>query len=77
MRWIAILVCSAALMGSAPAAQAQAAPANAPATQGATHLMLPPVPKPLLPESFAGWVAADAPKTVTDPAQADVENAAA
>jgi hypothetical protein len=39
--------------------------------------MLPPVPKPLLPESFAGWVAADPPKTVTDPAQADAENAAA
>ena len=77
MRWIAILVCSAALMGSAPAAQAQAAPAKAPATQGATHLMLPPVPKPLLPESFAGWVSADAPKTVTDPAQADPANAAA
>jgi hypothetical protein len=39
--------------------------------------MLPPVPKPLLPESFAGWVAADAPKKLTDPAQADPASAAA
>ena len=83
MRWIAVLVCLAALAGGAASAHAQAAPAksapgaNAPATQSATHLMLPPVPKPLLPESFAGWVAADAPKTVTEPALADTENAAA
>ena len=76
MRRIAILICLAALLGVVPA-QPQAAPANAPATQGATHLMLPPVPKPLLPDSFAGWVAADSPKTVTDPAQADADNAAA
>jgi hypothetical protein len=66
----------AALLGASPA-QPQTGPANAPATQGATHLMLPPVPKPLLPESFAGWVAADPPKTVTDPAQADADSAAA
>jgi hypothetical protein len=39
--------------------------------------MLPPVPKALLPESFAGWVSAGAPKTVTDAAQADATNAAA
>ena len=83
MRWIQIAVCLATLAGGAASAHAQAAPAKsappakAPATQGATHLMLPPVPKPLLPESFAGWVAADAPKTVTDPALADSENAAA
>ena len=76
VRWIEALVCFAALLGAVPA-QAQTAPANAPATQGATHLMLPPVPKPLLPDSFAGWVAADPPRTVTDPAQADAENAAA
>jgi hypothetical protein len=76
VRRIAILICLAALLGVVPA-QPQAAPANAPATQGATHLMLPPAPKPLLPGSFAGWVAADPPKTVTDPAQADADNAAA
>jgi hypothetical protein len=32
---------------------------------------LPPPPKPLLPDAFAGWVAAESLKTVTDPAQAD------
>jgi hypothetical protein len=32
---------------------------------------LPPPPQPLLPDAFAGWVAAEPPKTVTDPAQAD------
>jgi hypothetical protein len=37
--------------------------------------MLPPVPKPLLPGSFAGWVAADPPKTLSDPAQTDPANA--
>ena len=78
MRWIPILVCSVALFGAgAASAEAQAAPAKVPATQGATHLVLPPVPKALLPESFAGWVAANAPKTVTDAAQADPANAAA
>src|ERR1035438_5842854 len=77
MRWIPIAVCLAALLGGVASVSAQSAPTQPPATQGATHLMLPPVPKPLLPESFAGWVAADAPKTVTDPALADAENAAA
>ena len=35
------------------------------------------VPRPLLPESFAGWTATAPPSTVTDPAQADKDNAAA
>jgi hypothetical protein len=35
------------------------------------------VPKALLPESFAGWMTAEAPKKVTDAAQADPANAAA
>jgi hypothetical protein len=67
-----------ALLGAGvAAAQAQAAPAKAPAPRGVTHLLLSPVPKALLPESFAGWVSVKAPKTVTDPAQADPANAAA
>jgi len=74
MRWIAILVCSAALAGSVCSAQA---PAKTPAPKGAAHLVLPPVPKALLPEAFSGWEAAGAPKKVTDPAQADSANAAA
>ena len=39
--------------------------------------MLPPVPKALLPDSFAGWVSAGAPKKLNDAAQADATNAAA
>jgi hypothetical protein len=63
---------------SAPA-QAKTSPPVAGATspQSTTHLVLPPVPKPLLPDSFAGWVAADAPKKIVDAAQADPDNAAA
>lgn len=57
---------------SAPAAGATSAPA-----QSTAHLVLPPVPKPLIPDSFAGWVAADAPKKLADPGQADPDNAAA
>jgi len=75
MRWIAILVSSAVLAGSAAAAQAQSAPGKAP--QGVTHLVLPPVPKALLPEAFAGWAAEGAPKKLSDPVQADSANAAA
>ncbi len=75
MRWISIAVCSAALAAGSAGAQAQAAPAKAPS--GVTHLVLPPVPKALLPEDFAGWVAAEAPKKMTDGAEADPANAAA
>jgi hypothetical protein len=42
-----------------------------------THLALPQVPKELLPESFAGWMATGAPKKITDAALADPANAAA
>jgi hypothetical protein len=74
---MAILVGSAMLAGGASAGQAQAGPAKAPAKQGMTHLTLPPVPKALLPDSFAGWVETGAPKKLTDAAQADPANAAA
>jgi len=77
MRWIPIMACSAALLASVVPSQAQTAPAKTPAPQGATHLMLPPVPKKLLPDSFAGWVASEAPKKVTDVAQADPASVAA
>jgi hypothetical protein len=78
MRWIPVVagsicaICSAALLGSAASAAAQA-----PAAQGVTHISLPPVPKALLPDSFAGWVAADKPKAITDAGQADAANAEA
>ena len=72
-RWIAILICSAALLPHCFRAHAQAAPAKSTPAK----IELPPPPKPLLPDAFAGWVAAEPPKTVTDPAQADSANAAA
>jgi hypothetical protein len=86
MRCIPILVCSVALVGagaaygsaqSATTAANPSAPAKAPAPQSATHIVLPPVPRPLLPDSFAGWVATDPLKRVTDPAEADPLNTAA
>ena len=76
-RWVYLLFFSVALAGSSAAAQAQAAPAKTAAPQGATHLMLPPVPKALLPESFAGWIATNPPRTITASAYADPANAAA
>jgi hypothetical protein len=75
MRWVPVFVCSVALLGGVCLAQAQAVSVKAPTPQGAVHLTLPPVPKALLPDSFAGWIAADPPKIVTDPAQLDPANA--
>jgi len=77
MRWIPIVVCSVALVGSAASGQGQSAPTKASVPQGAAHLVLPPVPKALLPQAFAGWVATGAPKKLTDAAQADPANATA
>jgi hypothetical protein len=51
--------------------------ATSPAAQSPAHLVLPPIPKPLLPDSFAGWVASEAPKKLVDATQADPDNAAA
>jgi hypothetical protein len=76
MRSISILCCSLALLGSAVAAEAQAAPQKPAAPHGPAHLTLPPVPKPILPDSFAGWSASEALKKVTDAAQADPANPA-
>jgi hypothetical protein len=76
-RWIAISVCSAALLAAGVASHAQAAPAAKPQKPSSVTVELPPPPKPLLPQVFAGWVAEAAPTTVTDPAQADSANAAA
>jgi hypothetical protein len=78
MRWIPTLICSVAMLSAgATSAQPQPAAAKSPAPKPVAHIMLPPVPKPLLPDSFAGWVATDPLKTITDPAQADPANAAA
>jgi hypothetical protein len=78
MRWISILVCSLPLLVSATSAAPQSAPPKPAAkADSVTKIVLPPVPAALLPDSFAGWIAADKPKTITDPAQADPANAAA
>jgi hypothetical protein len=71
MRKILVLACSAMLMGGTVAALAQGT-----APQNATRLVLPPVPKALLPSDFAGWTAASAAKKMTDAAMADSANAA-
>ncbi len=78
MRWIPTLICSVAMLSAgATSAQFQPAAAKSPAPKPVAHIMLPPVPKPLLPDSFAGWVATDPLKKITDPAEADPANTAA
>jgi hypothetical protein len=78
MHWISILAGSLALLGSATPAQAQAAPAKpAEPAKAAAKVVSSPAPAALLPDSFAGWVAAEPLKTLTDAAQADPTNAAA
>lgn len=73
MGWIRVFVASAALAGAA-AAGAQANSAAKAAPEKATTISLP---KPLLPDSFAGWVAKGEAKSMSEPAQADAANAAA
>lgn len=79
MRCLSILLCSAALvLPSAAGAQAKAvAPSTGPATAQAKSAITISLPRPLLPESFAGWTMAEPPKTLTDVAQADAASAAA
>lgn len=77
MRTIAILVCSAALWGGGVWSEAQAAPVRPAAVPVTTASPTAAKPKALLPDAFAGWVAIEPPKAVTDPAQADSAGAAA
>jgi hypothetical protein len=74
-RRIAFLICLAAAgVAQVAVAQAVSPKATSPVPRSATT---PAKPKPILPDVFAGWVADAAPRTVTDPAQADPANAAA
>ena len=69
-RWVVLLIGSALL--------AQLGVAQAPSAKpSSTKIELPPPPKPLLPDAFAGWVSDEKPKVVIDAAQADNANAAA
>ena len=76
--WIAVLIASATLAASAAVlAQAPARPKPAPNQPSTSQAISVSVPRPLLPNSFAGWQPKEGPKGVTDPAQADSDNAAA
>jgi len=66
----------AALSCVAVVACAQAGQPTAAEKKSVTAITLPPAPKALLPDAFAGWEAAEPSKTVTDPVQADPANAA-
>lgn len=88
MRWIAIVVCTATLMGSRTLALAQGTTQSVPillkappsAKAAPTAKSSAPVEvtaKSLLPGAFAGWVAADPPTAIPDAAHADNANAAA
>lgn len=77
MRWLAIVCGVAVVTCGAALACAQAAQPTAAEKKSATVLTLPPSPKALLPDAFAGWETTEPSKTVTDPAQADPANAGA
>jgi hypothetical protein len=69
-RWVVLLI-GWALLAQLGVAQAPSAKPSS------TKIELPPPPKPLLPDAFAGWVSDEKPKVVIDAAQADNANAAA
>ncbi len=73
-RWIPVVLCSAGLLGMALTVRPQARPA---APSSAAKPVTISLPRPLLPDSFAGWESTQPLKTVTDPVQADSTNAAA
>ena len=78
MRYIAVVMGVAALAGVGLRMEAQQAPpAKAAPMMVTTGSPTPAKDKPLLPDAFAGWVAAEKPKPVSDPAQLDGANAAA
>lgn len=74
MRGISIILCGSALALTYVTLNAQAKPVQSAKPQQAVTISLP---RPLLPEVFDGWVAAQQPNSIADPAQADSANAAA
>ncbi|MGB6690234.1 MAG: DUF6599 family protein [Terracidiphilus sp.] len=70
MRWVSVLMCSAALAAGGLVC-AQSAPAKPAAP------IVNPAPAPLLAQEFAGWVQSAAPQIAADAVQADAANAAA
>jgi hypothetical protein len=83
MRWMAMVAGVAVLAGAGVRMDAQQAGAAKSAQAKPAPMMVttgsPTAPKdrPLLPEAFAGWVATDKPKVVSDAAELDSANAAA
>jgi hypothetical protein len=73
--WIAAAVLT--LTAGATLAASQAAPPTAQKKKTATHLVLPPAPKALLPEALSGWTAPKPAEKLTDAAQVDSTNTAA
>jgi hypothetical protein len=74
MRWIPVVLCSAALAGAPCFGRSQSTPA---APSPPAKPITVSVPRPLLPDSFAGWESTEPLKTATDPTQADGANAPA
>ena len=77
MRRIAIVLYSVCLVVVEARLEAQAAPAKPNAVMITAGSPNAPKMKPLLPDAFAGWVASEPLKTVSDAAEADNANAAA
>lgn len=74
MRPMLTLVCAAVLASPVTSLHAQAKPASLPK---AAQPITISVPRPLLPEVFAGWVPAQPPAPLSDAAQADSAHASA
>jgi hypothetical protein len=78
MRWIAVAVSVASLMGAGQRMEArQTTPKQSAPMMVTTGEPASSKQKALLPDAFAGWNAVDKPKVLTDPAQLDNANAAA
>jgi hypothetical protein len=78
MRWIAVAVSVASLMGAGQRMEArQTTPKQSAPMMVTTGEPASSKQKALLPDAFAGWNAVDKPKVLTDPAQLDNANEAA
>lgn len=76
-RSVLVLTCAAALLAPETSLRAQSAlPASSAGKSSSVTVELPPPPKPLLPNVFAGWVMSGSPRQLTDATQADSTNAA-
>ena len=78
MRWIAVAVSVASLMGAGQRMEArQTTPKQSAPMMVTTGEPASSKQKAFLPDAFAGWNAVDKPKVLTDPAQLDNANEAA